>query len=251
MDKRYCGKCGKLLSECTCDKSRSAPYGTTVIGGARSPMESPIRSGRKYTERFNGIALSNGERVIRIYNIGRMTPILGKGDSYIVITNRRVISKVNTSYCGSTTNSIDELTIDTISGTKSYFTKGFTIWRILLGVIALVFFIIAISLGGNRYGPSTIQTITSIVSALIVIWMALTCQKPSYLFNVYATTTSPALSLSVNMRGKLLNSNGNGLVFQFKPTKESIDMMNEIGACILDLKTNGDYAIENWLRKPS
>ena len=76
--------------------------------------------------------------------------------------------------------------------------------------------------------------------------MAMSSRKPSYLFSVYASTSTQALTTGVNLRGKIYNSAGYGLVFQYKPTKDAIKMMCEMGACIMDLKNKGDYAIDAW-----
>ena len=80
----------------------------------------------------------------------------------------------------------------------------------------------------------------------VAVFMGISCRKPSYLFSIYATTSSQAMTTGVNLRGKLFGNNGNGIVFQYKPTQDALTMMCEIGACIVDLKTKGDYAIEAW-----
>ena len=52
--------------------------------------------------------------------------------------------------------------------------------------------------------------------------------------------------MGANLRGKLLNANGYGIIFQYKPTREAMKMMCEMGACIMDLKERGDAAIDTW-----
>ena len=76
--------------------------------------------------------------------------------------------------------------------------------------------------------------------------MGISSRKPSYLFSIYASSTGTAMEMGVNLRGKLFSSNGNSILFQYKPTKEAVKMMCEIGACIVDLKQKGDFAIDAW-----
>ena len=50
----------------------------------------------------------------------------------------------------------------------------------------------------------------------------------------------------MNLRGKLMNSAGYGIIFQYKPTADAVKMIKELGACITDLKERGDAAIDTW-----
>ena len=80
------------------------------------------------------------------------------------------------------------------------------------------------------------------ITALVVI----SSLKPTMEFGLLGAVGGPALGTSVNKRGRIMRNDGNSVIFQFKPTAETTVMLKEIGACIYDLKTLGDAAIEKW-----
>lgn len=253
MERRFCSKCGKRIEECTCGEGAvSAPSKkpSTGFGSSKSEYEETNRTGTYYIRSFDKIALIQDEVVVRQYHIGEFAKKLipaGKGSASIIITNKRVISKQDSNYMGSSSVSVEEISLDSIAGVKNYFYQGFTIWRL---VIAILFAIAGISLffsafGGWR-GFSFTNFLIGLVGCALAVYMGITSRKPSYLFSIYASTVNQAMQTGVNLRGKIFNSNGNGILFQYKPTKEAVKMMCEIGACIVDLKQKGDYAIEAW-----
>lgn len=239
MERRFCSECGMPVEECTCGASARA---TTGFGSIKVDQEEANQSGAYFIKRFNRIALIQDEIVVKQYHIGEFSKGLssaGRGSASIIITNKRVISKQDSDYLGSSSVSVEEITLDNIAGVKNYYSQGYTIWRIIAGVFATLSGLICIFSG---YG----NTIIGLVLLAIGIYMFITCRKPSYLFSVYAGSVTSAMEMGANLRGKVFNSNGNGILFQYKPTKEAVKMMCEIGACIVDLKTKGDYAIEAW-----
>lgn len=70
--------------------------------------------------------------------------------------------------------------------------------------------------------------------------------KPTLEFALLGSIGGPALGTLVNKRGRIVRSDSNSIIFQFKPTDETTVMLKEIGACIFDLKTLGDKAIDKW-----
>ena len=85
--------------------------------------------------------------------------------------------------------------------------------------------------------------IVSIVLALLVIALSL---RPTLYFCLHGGVGGPALETVVNARGRIFGRNNDSVMFQFRPTPETSDMLKEIGACIYDVKTLGDAAIEKW-----
>lgn len=248
MERKFCGKCGKPIAECICEKNEPK-FGATDFSAKRSEMEKTNRSGDYYIERFDNIALAQGEVVVRQYHIGefknRLGIISGNGKASVIITNKRVISKQDSTTAGASSTSVEEINLENVQGVKNLYSQGYTIWRILLAIAWL-----PAGIGGFftafSHGVNLLELLISLVFIALGGYMAITCRMPSYLFSVYASSSAQVLTTGANLRGKLFNSKGNGLIFQYKPTKEAIKMMCEMGACIMDLKNKGDYAIDAW-----
>ena len=249
MERKFCGKCGKHVSECICGGCGTP---STGFDGIKSDLEKGNRAGAYYIQRFGKIALIQDEVVVKQYHIGEFAKGLGpagKGSASIIITNKRVISKQDSDYFGSSSTSIEEISLDSVAGVKNYFSQGYTIWRLVVAAIAALIGIITIvSSFVGRWGFDFTQFLIGLGACGVAVYMGITSRKPSYLFSIYATTVNQAMEMGANLRGKIFNSSGNGILFQYKPTKEAVNMMCEIGACIVDLKQKGDYAIESWKR---
>lgn len=255
VEKKFCGKCGNPIERCTCSSEFSGQntgttaFGTTSFGNQRSAIEK--NNGQFFIRRMDDIALSQGETVVRKYHIGKFfntaAALGGKGNACITITNKRVISKTDSRFFGTSSVSVEEMNIDSIVGIKNYYAQGFTIWRLALAIIFAVFALASfsemVSSGVGRYGENLG---TFLMTLILAVLMGATCRKPSYLFGLYSSAAAPTMQMGANLRGKILNSNGYGIVFQYKPTKEAIKLMCEMGACIMDIKTKGDYAVEVW-----
>lgn len=247
MERKFCSKCGKPVGECTCGAS-VAP--STGFGSSKSDLEETNRAGSYYIQHFDKIALIQGEVVVKQYHIGEFVKGLGsagKGSASIIVTNKRVISKQDSDCFGSSSTSVEEITLDNVAGVKNYFSQGYTIWRLVVAANAALIGICATfsSFGGWR-SFSFLQFLIGLCICGVAVYMGITSRKPSYLFSIYAASANQAMFMGANLRGKIFNSGGYGIMFQYKPTKEAVKMMCEIGACIVDLKTKGDYAIEAW-----
>lgn len=247
MERKFCSKCGKPVGECTCGASTGS---STGFGSSKSDWEETNRAGSYYIQRFDKIALIQGEVVVKQYHIGEFAKGLGpagKGSASIIVTNKRVISKQDSNFFGSSSTSVEEITLDNVAGVKNYFSQGYTIWRLVVAAIsALIGIIVTFSSFGGWRGFSFMQFLYGLGICGVAVYMGITSRKPSYLFSIYAASANQAMVMGANLRGKIFNSGGYGIMFQYKPTKEAVKMMCEIGACIVDLKTKGDYAIEAW-----
>lgn len=255
MERRFCGKCGRPVSDCICGTrpaaapmNRPAQPRTTDFAAVRSSQERTNAHGSFYVERFDNLALAQGETVVRQYHIGKFASMLGlagKGNSSILVTNKRVISKSDTNYLLTSSNMVEEIALSEVAGVKTYYAQGITLWRFWL---AIIFSVVAIVCLVMSFSESATLLVPFLIVGLLAAWMFMTMRKPSYLFSIYSGATSPAMVMGANLRGKLMNAGGNGIVFQYKPTKEAVKMMCEMGACIMDLKTRGDAAIDAWKR---
>lgn len=247
MERKFCGKCGKPIAECICEKNEPK-FGATDFSAKHSEAEGANKASAYYIDRFDNIALAQGEVVVRQYHIGEFEKALGaagKGKASVIITNKRVISKQDSTTAGTSSTSVEEINLENVQGVNNFYSQGYTVWRIVLAVLFGLAGIISF-FGAFSHGVVVGKLFTGLIGIGIAVYMAMKSRKPSYLFSVYASTSTQALTTGVNLRGKLFNSAGYGLVFQYKPTKDAIKMMCEMGACIMDLKNKGDYAIDAW-----
>ena len=286
MERKFCGKCGMLTSECTCGGARamqpaavpvqpaapvqrSEPFRpasnmsnmnmrqpaatpqTTDFGGHRARQESGLGLDDYYIQRFDKIALTQGEVIVKQYHIGEFAKSLGtmgKGQASVIVTNKRIISKSDSETFGASSASLEEITLDSVAGVKNYYSKGYSIGRIAIAALAaLIGLPVFFSSFGYHFDFQ--QLLMGLAFCAVAVYMILTCRKPSYLFSIYASSTGTAMEMGANLRGKVFNSQGNGIVFQYVPTEEAVTMMCEIGACIIDLKTKGDLAISAWKKE--
>ena len=262
MERRFCSKCGMPLDQCICEDekktlSRSSEAAFPQFKIEKLDTKSAVKTAptvsrptvrNENPEKFEMVTLTQGEIVVRQYKIGEFAKGLmpvGTGSASIIITNKRVISKQDSEIKGTTSLSVEEIALDSVVGVKNYYAVGLSILKAILGVICcLIGFVFLVLLFVK--GSFLRDLIGMVIGFGLGLFLVIKCRKPSYLFSVYASSTNTALETGVNLRGKLFNSGGNGIVFQYKPTAEVVAMMNEIGACIMDLKNKGDYAIEQW-----
>ena len=245
----FCGKCGRPTSDCTCG-GRSVVIGG---GGARPELEPPRRTSSSYVERFSNIAMSDGEIPIRNYAIGVMKTF-GSGSTHVFVTNRRVIMRSESNYLLMSTNTLNEVAIESVTGVNNHFAKGFKklylIWGAILMVLGLG--LLNFSSGGNSsYGYGYRSSlpggaILPIVVLALGVLLLIFSRRPTYIFGLTTAAAGQALSTNINVTGVHLSRHGTGIVFTFKPTEDVITMMQELGACIMDIKAKGDHAIPAW-----
>ena len=93
---KFCGKCGLVLKE----------------------SDPPRPKASKSVNRMpQGIALGNGERIVKQYAIGRYT--FRQGSINVIVTNKRVIRYEESTWMGMQNNRIDEINIDAVHGTST------------------------------------------------------------------------------------------------------------------------------------
>ena len=241
---KFCGKCGHIIPETSASSSPVSPFA----------KEEPRRFVSKiYDSRVNrmpqGIAMGTDEKIVKEYRIGRYTFRQGAID--VIVTNKRVIRYEESKCFGLQNNQIDEINLDAVHGVSVSMMRSISILGLSFAVLFLIIGITGISAmssrGGYGYSPMggmgwLLPVIGFGGCALILV----NSFKPSLIFHLHGAIGAPALNTFVNIRGRLFGQNNAGTVFQFKPTPETTVMLKELGACIYDLKTLGDAAIEKW-----
>lgn len=231
-----CGKCGAELKPGAkfCGKC-AAP----VTEGASK--EGILRRFSGVNRMPQGIALGTDEQMVKQYQIGRYT--LKQGSIDVIITNKRVIRYEESLWFGLRNNRIDEVDIEAVYGTSTTMLRSISV---LGSISAFAFAMIAyFALSGSmRYGITSIGI--GSISLFLAVLVLVNSFRPTLLFYLHGAVGAPTLHTVVNARGRLFGKNDTSIVFQFKPTTETTEMLKEIGAVIHDLKTYGDAAIEKW-----
>ena len=193
-----------------------------------------------------GIALGVDEQVVKQYRIGRYT--LRQGSIDVVVTNKRVIRYEESSWFGMRTNRIDEINIDAVHGTSCTMARSISAIGLVSSLALLMLGVLTLTMSGNGYRyysvfNSGVFGWLLILGAVVIIVNSL---RPTLRFCLHGAVGGPALETEVNVAGRIFGRNYASLVFQFKPTPETTEMLKEIGAVIYDLKTLGDKAMEKW-----
>ena len=230
---RFCGKCAQ---EVVYPKKESSWRSSHTSSVNRMPQ---------------GIALGSEERIVRKYQIGKYT--FRQGSIDVIITNKRVIRYEESTWLGMQNNQIDEIFIEAVHGTSTSMVRSISIMG---GLFALVFIILGIilvaSTDRNSYmyyyaSSSTRSLLFGILSLCLGVFIAVKSIRPTLVFSLHGAIGGPALETVVNSRGRWFRRDNTSIVFQFKPTSETTTMLKEIGACVYDLKAQGDSAIEKWV----
>ena len=235
---RFCGKCGMLLSEASAAAARPA---------AR-PAAKPAARPRSVLSDVNrmpqGIALGVDERVVKQYKIGRYS--FRQGFIYVLVTNKRVIRYEESTLFGMQNNQIDEINIDAVHGITTRMRRSISILGVFFTLIFFVLGCVCLNFD-SRYGyGQSGGTLVGVILLLVALAILVGCFKPTLEFGVLGSVGNNVLGTLVNSRGRWFRNDSNSVLFQFVPTEETTIMLKEIGACIYDLKTLGDAAIEKW-----
>ena len=195
---KFCGKCGWVVRE--------------------SDPPRPSSDRRKPTKGVNrmpqGIALGDGERIVKQYGIGRYT--FRQGSIDVIVTNKRVIRYEESNWMGMQNNQIDEINIDAVHGTSTTMVRSISI----LGTICALFFIVVgivfLSMNsGNSYRYFATSNLNGILIGIIgicigVFIFAKSC-RPTLLFSIHGAIGGAALETVVNARGRFFGRNNTSI----------------------------------------
>lgn len=227
--KRFCGICGKPSGTCTC------------AGRSAAPRTVP-RSGGNWRKAFDSFTLCNDEQIVKEYEIGAVK-LLGTGFAKMTVTNRRLILRMRSSFMFRKYAAIQETQIDGVTSIISSVDQGFKMKFILWG---LIFAAAGVFL---TFYTSGLPTMAGGAACLLLALVLLSySRKPAYQLSIFAGNASSTIATSGNQVGIRKRQPGEGIVFTYYPTPEAYVMMNELGACVYDIKTKGDYAIDHWRR---
>lgn len=251
---KFCGVCGEILTAPAASYA-AAPAYTPAPAAPAAPVAAAAKAvsswassyaeeNRRRNQMPQGIDLGVGEVVVKQYRVGRYT--FRKGYIDVVITNKRVIRYEDSTFLGLQTNRIDELYLTAINGITCWWSRTISVIGLMFALAFILGGLGLIISGANAYyGPEAGPIIGGLVGIALGVLVLIKSFKPTVIFYVQGAHTSPAVVTAVNVFGRIIRD-GQGAIFQFKPTAETAVMLKEVGACVYDLKTMGDEAISKW-----
>jgi len=238
---KFCGYCGTVIAS----EPKPVPVPEHAASApAPKPATRPADTFRAVNRMPQGIALGTDEQIVKKYTVGRYT--LRQGAIDVIVTNKRVIRYEESNWLGLQSNRIDEVNIDAVHGVSCTMARSASIVGLavagLLSIVGLLFLFGAFN---SRRMDYTMLFMGAIFLGIAVV-ILVNSFRPSMVFSIQGALGSSALETSVNVLGRMFGRNNSSIIFQFRPTAETTVMLKEIGACIYDLKTLGDKAIEKW-----
>lgn len=230
-----CSNCGAEYNE-----------GDTFCGECGTPIGENVHKSSIDYKTF--VALSEGEVKVKIYHCTTLKRPQGEG--YVTITNKRVIFHAFGKSGGGSSKLVSEVPIETISGVRTYFGTGINIMELVLGILSSLlslFFMFNKNWGVFSEFGSKISIIPLAVFLTLAIVFLLRFRKVSYELSVYSTGANGSpINFGDGTFGNKLTGQGAAASISALPSEDTIKLMKEIGAIILDFKTMGDHAIEKW-----
>lgn len=188
------------------------------------------------------VELSEGEVVVRTYHITTCNKPKSRGD--IAVTNKRIIYQGK----GKTSTTVKEVPIQSVSAINTYCGSGFNFGQMVLGILCVI------------VGLVFIATIfVPIIAVFLAIGFFASSFNSGYSLSIKSSeVTGTGISVGssdISVAGggsgmfkRLFSTSGQGaaLAVNASPTKQALQMMNELGALVLDLKIMGDRAVGKW-----
>lgn len=208
-------------------------------------------------EYVNGIALADGEKVIRQYEASVLKKPKAKG--YLIATNRRLIFSGEGNGISGKSVLVREVKIDQVSGIESYYGKGWSIAKLILAIVLTIIFLMLFASTRSPYGGIGISWIFLLGLAwpAYIFYKMITNPGNQMALQVYSTAQSPsaigvAVESGIGIFGALFSWLGIGgnhawmSVAAAGPGRNTEAMVRELGALVQDIQVMGDHAIERW-----
>lgn len=178
----------------------------------------------------HGVILSDGEVVIRDYVCADIRSPRCMG--YLTVTNKRVLFNGE----GSGSRIAQQAWIDGVTGVTAYYGRDIQISMVVGGALLLL-----CSPFAAMVNPLVLFLFMGLGILLIIVGLMQKCFKLSIHSSNYTGNSISFGSGPTNMLGNaaLLSLTGG-------PTVDTNKMMDELGALIQDLQTQGDLAIKKW-----
>lgn len=239
----FCENCGKkveniiedetdkdLLTKLKDDEIDFDRYKVYLSDPRNKSIESVTKS-----EHFD-IRLGEGEEVIKHFHCSRLK--LQRCNGYLTVTNKRVIFRGS----GLANRLVKEITISSITGLDTYYGTNINFIFLIIGLIlGLMCFNALDTIAYGGFFEDFLFIALFILSALF-FKLAI---KKTFKMGIYSSSSmlSP-INIGLGSMGlaSILESN----IILASPTSQTDTMMKQLGALIMDIQTQGDFAIEKW-----
>jgi len=231
-----CSKCGYVLKE------------GQVFCGSCGASRLSSSSQSTYSSYGNFVKLSENEVRIKTYHCTTLKK--PKGEGYITITNKRVVFH---GYGNSSTGSsklVSDVPIETVSGIRTYYGTGLNILALIFGIIFSIPTLIM--LFNSDFGifakySSKAVWIPFLICLGLAIFFLRRCKQGSYYLSIFSSGANGSpISIGDGSLGGRLTGQGALMTVVATPAADTQELMQEIGAIIMDFKSMGDHAIEKW-----
>lgn len=175
--------------------------------------------------------LSAGEFVVRHYQCSAIKHPRVNG--FLTLTNRRLI------FHGKSSSSriVRDIPIDQVDGFDSFYGMNLKIFRIIIGVIAVIAGLVMLA----TFMP------WSLLLILLGIVLVITGIKRSYYLTV--RVGDPGGRFELGSAPESMVGNGSVYALASDPGPDVDRMLGELGALLIDLKSGDPQAIERWGRQ--
>ena len=233
---KFCGKCGRPIEMCTCGKTDRGGFGF---------------AGRTFSTgaKIGDIVLGEGERFVRSYDIARY--FVGHGFIKLYITNKRLVIYTENRGLLNTRNTTyyNETNLEKVQGLSAGVDSRVSALGIFLALLMIIGGIVGICANSvsSVFSDTTFTTVLYILLIVLAIGLMIISCKPIVTFGITGGHDNDHMSINNGIMG----GNGRFLLLQkfassFYPIKGFEKVITEAGACIFDLRTYGDEAIEKW-----
>jgi len=203
---------------------------------------------------LHGIVLTEEEKIVRTYLCSRLR--FPSCDGYLTVTNRRVIFH---GY-GGDSRIVDEVPLDSVSAISTFYGTKIKIGQIITGAAFAIGSLITFAMvnsssrSGSFFGVNVNNGGTNSIAVLFgfallisgVVLLAMSIKR-AFVLKIYSSSANNSpIDIGSGPGGLVGNSALFSVVAQ--PTKQTNQMMLELGAMISDLQRLGDHGVEQWKR---
>lgn len=219
-----------------------------ICGASLQDVQTGVRQASNYSSSNNFVKLSENEVEIKTYHCTTLKKPNGEG--YLTVTNKRVVFHGYGSSSTGKSKLVSEVPIETISGVRTYFGTGINIFAL---ISAIIFGILSTYMAfSENFGvfskySSKVSLIPFLIFLALTVLFAKKCMQGSYDLSIFSSgAASSPISIGDGSFGSRLTGQGALMTLVATPAEDTIILMQEIGAIIMDFKVMGDHAIQKW-----
>lgn len=241
----FCTSCGTQLEpgETTCP----------VCGKEVTKKQTEDSGNAVKVSQMIDFRLAEGETVVKQYRCCKMKKIIFIRPACrgtLTVTNKRVIftGKSNerlVTKANAKSMQSSEVKLDTITGMDTFYGTNFIFLLFLLGLILTLGGLYFFFAGFDRYSGGFDVVVGGLALAALGVFVLTKSTRQTFKLKIFGTnvTGSP---INVGQGARSYKGNAAILTSVSHTAEDTDEMLEEVGALILDLQTMGDMAISKW-----